>query len=302
MSFRGYRLSGSTGIHKGDRDYQQDQIMLLPHRSAKGCLMAVVADGMGGRSGGRKASDQVMLTARQLFERYDPATDDANSLLRQLGLESHTVIRLTAISAEQEPHSTLAAFVVNPGGDCHWIHSGDSRIYHFRLGQLRRRTLDHSYVQRLVDRGEITAAEANDHPQSNILVGCLGTEELPPLQSHLISQLEPGDVLLACSDGVWHYFTDDELGHLLAALSPRDATEILIEKARMRSQGNGDNLSLAVLKVEPLDASVGVGFSTAGASTAGMHDQTQAVPGTSASASSTAVKSATGTTTRISRV
>ncbi|MEP6558984.1 MAG: serine/threonine-protein phosphatase, partial [Burkholderiales bacterium] len=60
MSFRGYRLSGSTGIHKGDRDYQQDQIMLLPHRSANGCLLAVVADGMGGRSGGRKASDQVM--------------------------------------------------------------------------------------------------------------------------------------------------------------------------------------------------------------------------------------------------
>ena len=258
MSVKGYRLSGSTGIHKGDRDYQQDQVLLLPHRSANGCLLAVVADGMGGRSGGRKASDQVMLTACQLFERYDPGTDDANSLLRQLGLESHTVIRLTAISAEQEPHSTLAAFVVNPGGDCHWIHSGDSRIYHFRLGQLRRRTLDHSYVQRLVDRGEITAAQANDHPQSNILVGCLGTEELPPLQSHLIAQLEPGDALLACSDGIWHYFTDDELGRLLTALSPRDATEMLIEKARVRSQGNGDNLSLVVLKVEPLEVSSGV--------------------------------------------
>ena len=253
MSTRGYRLSGSTGIHKGDRDYQQDQVQLLPHRSANGCMLAVVADGMGGRSGGRKASDQVMLTACQLFERYDPGTDDANSLLRQLGLESHTVIRLTAISAEQEPHSTLAAFLVNPGGDCHWIHSGDSRIYHFRLGQLRRRTLDHSYVQRLVDRGELTPAQAADHPKSNILVGCLGTEESPPLQSHLISQLEPGDVLLACSDGVWHYFSEDELGQLLAALSPREATEMLIEKARVRSQGTGDNLSLVVLKVEPLE-------------------------------------------------
>ncbi len=275
MSVRGYRLSGSTGIHKGDRDYQQDQVMLLPHRHANGCLLAVVADGMGGRSGGRKASDQVMLTACQLFERYDPATDDANSLLRQLGHESHTVIRLTAISSEQEPHSTLAAFVVNPGGDCHWIHSGDSRIYHFRLGQLRRRTLDHSYVQRLVDRGEITAAEARDHPQSNILVGCLGTEEPPPLQSHLISQLEPGDVLMACSDGVWHYFTEDELGHLLAVLSPRDATELLIEKARVRSQGNGDNLSLAVLKVEPLEASVGAGLHTTSAPLAGPRNRAQ---------------------------
>ena len=66
---KGYRLTASTGIHKGDRDYQQDQIALLNHPRVNGCMLAVVADGMGGRSGGRKASDQVMLTAKQLFER-----------------------------------------------------------------------------------------------------------------------------------------------------------------------------------------------------------------------------------------
>ena len=69
--------------------------------------------------------------------------------------EAHIVIKLTAISAEQEPHSTLAAFLINPAGDCHWVHAGDSRIYHFHGGQLVKRTMDHSYVQTLVDRGEI---------------------------------------------------------------------------------------------------------------------------------------------------
>ena len=116
MSTKGYRITAATGIHKGDRDYQQDQVALLSHHTARGCLLAVLADGMGGRSGGRKASDQVMLTAKQLFERYSPTLDDPVATLRQLVLEAHTVIRLTAISSEEEPHSTIAVFLVNPGG------------------------------------------------------------------------------------------------------------------------------------------------------------------------------------------
>src|SRR4051812_1125021 len=124
---KGYRLTAATGIHKGDREYQQDQVALIAHPRAQGCVLGIVADGMGGRSGGRKASDQVMLTARQLFERYSPEQDEASGLLRQIVQESHLVIKLTAISAEQEPHSTVAAFLINPAGDCHWVHAGDSR-------------------------------------------------------------------------------------------------------------------------------------------------------------------------------
>ena len=249
---KGYRLTASTGIHKGDRDYQQDQIALLSHPRVTGCVLAVVADGMGGRSGGRKASDQVMLTARQLFERYSPDSDDPPSFLKQIVQEAHLVIKLTAISSEQEPHSTIAMFLINPGGDCHWAHAGDSRVYHFHTNRLVKRTLDHSYVQTLVDRGEITDDEANVHPQSNILMGCLGTEDDPPMDVHYIPLLRPGDVLMACSDGVWHYFSPSELGSVLSSLSPREATEFLIEKARSRARGGGDNLSLVIVKLEPL--------------------------------------------------
>ena len=72
----GYRLTGTTGLHRGDRAYQQDQVEILPHDRTPGCLLAVLADGMGGKSGGRKAADQVLLTANQLFERYAPQRDD----------------------------------------------------------------------------------------------------------------------------------------------------------------------------------------------------------------------------------
>ena len=234
----GYRLSAATGTHKGDRAYQQDQVMLFSHPRVKGCILAVLADGMGGRSGGRKASDQVMMTAKQLFERYL--------------MQAHTVIKLTALSSEEEPHSTLAACLIHPGGDCYWAHVGDSRIYHFHGQRLVYRTLDHSYVQTLVDRGEISAAEASFHPQSNILMGCLGAEKDPPAAHHFIPRLKPGDILMACSDGLWHYFSDLELGSVLANLSPRDASEFLIEKARVRAKGIGDNLSLVIIKLEPL--------------------------------------------------
>ncbi len=249
---KGYRITASTGIHKGDRDYQQDQVNLISHHRVPGCLLGIVADGMGGRSGGRKASDQVMMTAKQLFERYSPDTDDAPSMLKQIVEEAHIVIKLTAISSEMEPHSTLAAFLINPAGDCHWVHTGDSRIYHFHGNKLVRRTTDHSYVQTLVDKGEITDEEANVHPKSNILMGCLGTEEVPPISQHFILQLEPDDVLVACSDGVWHYFSPSEMGSALSMLSPREASEFLIQKARSRARGGGDNLSLVIVKLEPL--------------------------------------------------
>jgi len=250
MSTRAYRITASTGIHKGDRDYQQDQVSLISHHHVKGCLMAVLADGMGGRSGGRKASDQVMMTAQQLFERYSPSVDDPVSMLSQLVLEAHTVIKLTAISSEEEPHSTIAVFIINPDGSCHWAHAGDSRIYHFHGKQLVTRTRDHSYVQSLVSRGELTEEQANFHPQSNILMGCLGTEKEPPIDTHSLAKLEPGDTLMVCSDGLWHYFTEVEMGSVLATLSAREASEFLIDKARVRAKGSGDNLSLAIVKVE----------------------------------------------------
>jgi serine/threonine protein phosphatase PrpC len=253
---QGFRLAAATGLHRGDRPYQQDQVLIMNHPRTPGCVLGVIADGMGGRSGGRKASDQVLMTARQLFGGYRPGRDEPVRVLRHLLDDAHTVIKLTALSSEEEPHSTLAAFLMNPGGDCAWIHAGDSRIYHFRRGKLVKRTKDHSYVQALVDRGELSEDEASVHPQGNILLGCLGmTSAPPPVDVHLIERLEPDDLLMACSDGLWHYFTPEELGAVLAEQPPRAAVELLVAEARRRAQGMGDNISVVVLKLEALPAS-----------------------------------------------
>ena len=65
-----------------------------------------------------------------------------------------------------------------------------------------------------------------------------------------IDRLEVGDSLLACSDGLWHYFEDEELGRVIDALPPREAGEMLMQQARQRARGGGDNLSLALLRID----------------------------------------------------
>jgi serine/threonine protein phosphatase PrpC len=212
--------------------------------------MAVVADGMGGKSGGRKAADQVVLTARQVFDRYVPAKDESEQTLAQLVNEAHLMIKLTAMAFEEEPHSTIGAFIVNPDLSADLVHAGDTRIYHFQGPEMAHRTLDHSYVQRLVDEGQISEEDANVHPQANLLTGCLGTQQDPPVSTHHIRQLTIGDSLLVCSDGLWHYFTPKELGAIVHTLPPREAAEMLVGKARHRARTGGDNLSLALVRIE----------------------------------------------------
>ena len=247
-----FRFSAATGLHRGDRAYQQDQVEVIVHPRVQGSVLAIVADGMGGKSGGRKAADQVLLTGHQVYERFVPAQDDAADLLKQLVQESHLMIKLTAITSEEEPHSTIAAFCLSPNLGCDVVHAGDSRVYHFRGAEMMRRTIDHSFVQRLIDEGKISEEAANSHPQANLLTGCLGTQADPPIALWHIDKLEFGDTILACSDGLWHYFTPKEIGAIVHALPPREASEMLVTKARQRARGGGDNLSVALARIDPL--------------------------------------------------
>lgn len=241
-------FSASTGIHQGDRESQQDRVCIFRSTRESNCLLAIVADGMGGLSGGRKAADQVVFTADQLFKQFNSKTDDPCRLLEQIAQEAHLVIGLTAMSSAEQPHSTFAALLITSAGACYWAHVGDSRIYHFNQAQLMKQSSDHSYVQSLVDSCEITVEQASKHPQSNVLNRCLGSKDIPIVDHHHISNLREGDVIMACSDGVWPYFDKSELGPILGKLNPREASEFIITTARARSHHHGDNLSIAIVK------------------------------------------------------
>ena len=234
--------------HTGDRTEQQDRVGIFGHASLPGMLMAVVADGMGGHTGGAMAAEQVLLKAKQNFEMFAPREESAEKLLRGILTESHLVIKLTRFTSEQDPHSTAVVLMLQPGR-VDWVHCGDSRLYHFREGRLIKRTVDHSLVEELSRKGMISAAAALSHPQRNVLVSCLGAEREPRIEYATQAGLVAGDTFLLCSDGLWGDLGEDEIAEHLANRTAREAAQALISLARSRSDGYGDNISVAIVRL-----------------------------------------------------
>jgi len=244
-----FKLAACTAQHIGDRAEQQDRVGIFTGRRMPGSALFVLADGMGGKTGGAMAAQQVMSTAKSLFEEFSPVNETPQSLLRDIATESHTIIRLAAMSAEQEPHSTMVALLLQPER-ADWAHVGDSRLYHFQDAKLLKRTTDHSYVERLVAMGKITASEAKFHKQSNVITSALGMTATPEPSFGHAERLNPGSCFLLCSDGLWQYLEDDELGQILSAEPPRISSQHLIDLARERAEGQGDNCTLAIARLE----------------------------------------------------
>ena len=242
------RIEAGTGQHIGDRTEQQDRLLVVPSKREPGVVLVVVADGMGGHTGGAMAAQQVISTAQQLFENFNTRDDSPRKLLAAIVNESHTIITLSSYTSEQEPHSTVVAMLLQKDR-ADWAHVGDSRLYHFRNATLVTRTRDHSYVEQLLREGQITEDQVDTHPNKNLLVHCLGSTDPPYIDFGGTEKLEPDDTFLLCSDGVWAYFSDFVLGGILASCPPRVASEQFISLARERAGGRGDNCSLAIVKL-----------------------------------------------------
>jgi serine/threonine protein phosphatase PrpC len=241
-------IDACVAQHQGDRKEQQDRVALIPHPKGGGVALAVVADGMGGHTGGTLAAQQVVHTVHTNFDRFSARSESAREMLESSLHEAHMLIKAARFINEKEPHSTAVALLLQPG-KITWAYCGDSRLYRFRGNQLIFHTVDHSYVEQLVARGKISPEQALVHPNRNILITSLGGNEVPKIDFGEVTDLQAGDTFLLCSDGLWGYFGDAELGSVLAAYSAREASEMLIGRARTRAQGEGDNVSLVILKL-----------------------------------------------------
>jgi serine/threonine protein phosphatase PrpC len=241
-------IDACVAQHLGDRTEQQDRVALLPHPKQNGVALAVLADGMGGHTGGTLAAQQVIHTARNNLEQFSARSESPQSMLEASLKEAHMLIKASRFINEKEPHSTAVMLLLQPG-KISWAHCGDSRLYRFRGEQPSFRTVDHSYVEQLVASGKITPEEALVHPNRNILITSLGGGDTPKIDFGEAQDLQAGDSFLLCSDGLWAYFGDAELGSVLAAHSAREASELLISRTRIRARGEGDNVSLAILKL-----------------------------------------------------
>lgn len=240
-----------TAQHIGDRDEQQDRVGLFAHPVHKGALLAVVADGMGGHTGGAQAAEQVIHSAKINFQSSTLTAGELQAILAAGINDAHAGIRLAHLTGEQDPHSTACLLMVHRGR-ADWAHCGDSRIYHFRAGELVSRSHDHSHVMNLVKMGYLTEAQAQEHPQKNLLISCLGDTDAPQIEFGSAAPMFDGDCFLLCTDGLWAHFNDRELGRVLNDFPVRQAAEILVNTARERAKGRGDNVSLAIVRLKSI--------------------------------------------------
>ena len=146
-----------------------------------------------------------------------PVFDPQGFLTLSLARAHDRVVRLgDGVALDHKPRATCAVCLVQDGGS-YWAHVGDSRIYQLRAGTVRDRTRDHSHVELLLREGLIAEQEIRAHPMRNFVECCLGGDSpLPDMSVTTRKKLLHGDVLLACTDGLWSGLEDADIASLSA--------------------------------------------------------------------------------------
>lgn len=216
-------------------------------------LMAI-CDGVGGAARGDIASATAIGQIKRLDipPSADISEDDLMSLVANALHRAHDRIgELVDVDPNLNGTSTTATIGLFDGSRLAIGHVGDSRAYLLRGGLLHQLSKDHTFVQTLVDEGRITEAEARVHPHKNLILNALdGVRDLEPDLS--VMDLEIGDRLLFCSDGVNGFLTDPRIADILGTSTPAYATVELL-RASLEA-GSTDNVTCLVADVVDDDA------------------------------------------------
>lgn len=215
-------------------------------------LLFAVADGMGGAKAGEVASRVAIETLIEHLPRLSEAgEEEAGTALATAADDANA--RVYALSLEHRAHAgmgtTLTALLLTRRG-ARLAHIGDSRAYVYRDRVLEQITDDHSLVGEMTRNGELSPEEAADHPLRSVLSRALGTE--PEVEIDLLEvDLQAGDTLLLCSDGLSGVVAPDRLAALVADPDPAAAAERLIRAAL--AQGGPDNITAVVVKLDEVE-------------------------------------------------
>lgn len=225
------------------RTGNEDALDALELPDGRGAL-CVVADGMGGHRAGEVASRLAVETIRS---RFDPA-GGASALVRAIQDANRTVFAEASADPEKQGMGTTVVCALLVDGAAQLANVGDSPAFLVRGGQTRRLTRDHTWVAEEIARGAIRPEEAAGHPYRHILTRCLGMAEEIEVDLYEPLPLEPGDVLVLCSDGLSEHVAPEELPAAVADRPAGEAAEELIALANGR--GGTDNISVVVARVE----------------------------------------------------
>ena len=216
--------------------------------------MLVVADGIGGRSGGEHASRRAIGALVEIATRVPDwilRLDDglAGELMRRAEAYFATIDSILEAEAAADPEltgmGTTMTMVYLLDRDLLLAHVGDSRAYRFRDGELSRLTQDQTMAQALADAGVIAADEVKSHRQRHILTGALGAKSGAPRVQLGRHDLRDGDRVLVASDGLTELVPDEAIASVLRHESdPASASEALVEAAL--DEGGTDNITVLI--------------------------------------------------------
>ena len=241
---RRFRFIASGLTHEGlVRDANEDAHIL---RNDVG--LWAVADGMGGHENGQWAAATVIRALSATPFSGDLGADVA-AVQASMAAANSEICGQSELTGKRMGSTTVALVADGTRYACLWV--GDSRIYRLRGDRLERLTRDHTQVQELVDKGLLSAADAESHPMSHVLSRAVGVEE--PLRLDLtFGDLDPGDVFLLCSDGLTGVLSEEDIGAALSSADPRSAGRQLMEKTM--SEGAPDNVTLIIVACEEMTA------------------------------------------------
>jgi serine/threonine protein phosphatase PrpC len=237
------------------REHNEDAVMALEYVRESlvepaQLLLYVVADGMGGAEAGEVAAAIAVGTIRRYVEERVTGAQPADpAALMAAALEDANQKIIQYVTAHPESNgmgsTAVAALVTPPNAAVAWV--GDSRVYLMEGGTLRQVTKDHSLVQRLIEIGQITPAEARTHEHKNVITRGLGARSSGPAGAEAVElKLKRGDRLLLCSDGLTTHVEDNQVADILRRHhDPGAAARELITAAN--AGGGTDNISVIVV-------------------------------------------------------
>ncbi len=216
--------------------------------AAKGLFYAV-ADGMGGHASGQIASELALKTIIRSYY-SDFSEDTAQSLEVAFKAANKYIYDVGRNIPERSGMGTTCTAVVILEGKLYIAHVGDSRAYMIRNGEIRQLTQDHSWVAEQVQRGAMTEEEAMMSPFRNVITRSLGVT--PDVEVDLSKEeLEQGDVILLCSDGLSGFVSDAEMLEIVSEASPAVAALKLVDRAN--GNGGGDNITVLIVGIKSIE-------------------------------------------------
>lgn len=232
----------------GNRSCNQDRFAIIEHDNS---VLLIIADGMGGYKGGELAASMFILRMTEAFKKEKlPITNLEKFFSTAFEYAHLSVIEMGKQQAPAINPRTTGVVCLIQNGTAVWAHVGDSRCYLFRDNAVFSRTSDHSVVEDLISKGELTEKERLSHPKINQVTRCIGgNKKMAKISVSDKTDLKPGDTILLCTDGLWSGLTEESM---IIFLKSKNSLPVILDKmsenAEQACYPSSDNITAVALR------------------------------------------------------